>query len=70
MKMPPARQGITKETDAYIVELREYDVLRKINKRLYAPDPLTGDERRDLANLMAYMIDNFVSLTAEDLEKI
>ena len=36
----------------YILEDQDIERLLDINKRLFAPEPLSPDERRDLANLM------------------
>jgi hypothetical protein len=36
----------------YLIEDSDLERLQQINTRLYAPEPLSPDERRDLANLM------------------
>jgi len=40
------------DNDAYLFEAADMRKLEQIKTRLYAPEPLTGDERRDLANTM------------------
>jgi hypothetical protein len=40
------------EPDCFIFETTEMSALRAVMRRLYAPSPLTPDERRDLANIM------------------
>ncbi len=55
------------EPFAYALDPHYYNVLRVINKRLYENGVIEGDEKRDLANLMAYMISNFEPLREEDL---
>jgi hypothetical protein len=37
---------------AYVFEATQMRRLDQIRQRLYAPKPLTGDERRDLANAL------------------
>ena len=40
------------EVIGYLMEAETFEALRSINTRLYDDRPLTGDERRDLANKM------------------
>lgn len=36
--------------EGYIIEVEDYQKLQQLKRRLYDDKPLTGDQRRDLAN--------------------
>jgi hypothetical protein len=40
------------DDNAYLLEALDMRMLLRIKQRLYAPAPLNGDERRDLANTL------------------
>ena len=44
----------------YIAEQHRYDALVQINKRLFDDRLLTGDDRRDLANWMHVILNDFI----------
>lgn len=51
----------------YLIEPIDLDVLREINICLYNDRPLSGDQRRDLANLMRTIVDRAQAVKASDL---
>lgn len=48
--------------EGYIVEIEDYQKLIKIKQRLYDDKPLTGDQRRDLANHMDAVLHHFMEV--------
>lgn len=52
------------EIEGYAFEPEDMAKLRAILRRLYAPEPLSGDERRDLANAMDAVLAQAVVLNA------
>jgi hypothetical protein len=49
----------------YILEDESFERLLDINKRLFAPEALSPDERRDLANLMDLILKDDVHHKAD-----
>jgi hypothetical protein len=48
------------EPIAYLCEPATYDRLKAVMRRLYDDKPLTGDQRRDLANTMHALLGGFI----------
>jgi hypothetical protein len=45
-----------------ILDVWAYRKLKEIEKRLYAEKPLSGDERRDLANTMNAVLQRVIAM--------
>lgn len=51
------------------LDARDLAGLRSINARLFAPESLNGDERRDLANTMHVLLDKIESFDIDQPTK-
>lgn len=48
--------------EGYHVEIEDYRKLVRIKQRLFDDKPLTGDDRRDLANFMDAVMHSFMEI--------
>ena len=46
--------------NAYYIERHELELIRRVMKRLYSENRLKGDEMRDLAQLLEYVLNHAI----------
>lgn len=54
------------DPDYYAIEPEIMERIRAVMRRLYAPEPLSGDARRDLANTMDALLSQAVPMKLTD----
>ena len=69
MTKPPLG-GAGKPVLGYQLESHYWAHLKKIEKKLYDYRPLTPDERRDLANLLNYVLSQGIEVYDEDSTQV
>jgi hypothetical protein len=51
---------------AYVIDAAAFERLKDLNRRIYADQPLVGDERRDLANAMDAILHGAMPVSEEE----
>ena len=55
-----SKRNAQEETDFIIVERRLLNEMKSVMERMYAPESLGGDERRDIANRLHAILNNII----------